>query len=212
MSLPELVIFKDRRQAALIDRNDDDLMTLACAGHRAAFATLVGRHSTRLVEFCIRMTGDRRTGEDVAQETWLQVWATRERYRPASKLEAFLFTIARNRCRNAQRARTRLRRVVADEPAIEAPVDTINAIASSSPMAASPPSAIDAILERERERRIHDAAEDLPPKLREAVLLRFVAGLDYPDISAAIGRNESTVRSRVFYGLKLMRERLEEAP
>jgi RNA polymerase sigma-70 factor (ECF subfamily) len=71
-------------------------------------------------------------------------------------------------------------------------------------------SSLDAMLARERAARVHAAALRLPPKLREAVLLRFVAGLDYRAISEAIGRNESTVRSRVFHGLRQLRDHLEE--
>jgi RNA polymerase sigma-70 factor (ECF subfamily) len=171
-------------------------MTLAAAGQREAFATLVGRHAPRLTEFCIRMTGDRRTGEDVAQDTWLAVWAARARYRADRQLAAFLYTIARNRCRNALRSRRRRDRVVSDDDATD--------------LARTDPSSLDALLERERIRRVHAAALALPDKLREAVLLRFVAGLDYSGLSAAVGRNESTVRSRVFHGLRLMRERLQE--
>jgi RNA polymerase sigma-70 factor, ECF subfamily len=194
--LGELIRFPDRAGAALEDRTDDELVLLAGAGRPDAFAVLVGRHSPRLVEFCIKMTGDRRAGEDAAQETWLQVWAARERYRASGKIEAFLFTIARNRCRNALRSRSRRHRVIADDNTADAPVA----------------GGLDQLIEREQERRVHAAAHALPEKLREAVLLRFVAGLDYPDISAAIGRNESTVRSRVFHGLRRMRELLEEAP
>lgn len=180
-----------------MERSDDDLMTLARGGHREAFAIVVGRHASKLTQFCVKMTGDRRTGEDVAQESWLAVWAARERYRPANQFEAFLFTIARNRCRNALRSRGRLRHIVADAPDAEAPDP-------------GPITAVDAMLAHEQSRRVHDAALELPPKLREAVLLRFVAGLDYPGMSAAIGRNESTVRSRVFHGLRQLRTLLEE--
>jgi RNA polymerase sigma-70 factor (ECF subfamily) len=190
------VIYLSDSDRALAERSDDDLMTLARGGHREAFATLVGRHAARLTEFAVKMTGDRRTGEDVAQESWLAVWAARDRYRPSSRFEAFLFTIARNRCRNALRSRRHRREVVVtDERDAELAVTA---------------TAVDAMLEREQQRRVHDAALELPEKLREAVLLRFVAGLDYPGISAAIGRNESTVRSRVFHGLRQLREILEE--
>jgi RNA polymerase sigma-70 factor (ECF subfamily) len=187
-----------RPEPGLTERSDDELMTLARAGHREAFAILVTRHGTRLTEFCAKMTGDRRTGEDVAQETWLQVWAARDRYRAANRLEAFVFTIARNRCRNALRSRWRGTRVIVAAEDKDAPV----ADASS----------LDAMLVRERDKRVHAAALELPPPLREAVLLRFVAGLDYPAISQAVGRNESTVRSRVFHGLRQLRRHLEESP
>jgi RNA polymerase sigma-70 factor, ECF subfamily len=176
---------------------DDQLMELARAGDRRAFAALVERHGTRLAEFCIKMVGDRRTGEDVAQETWLAVWATRARYRGRDRLVAFLFAIARNRCRNALRARRRFTRVI---------------VLDDADRDHGGPTSLDAMLDRERQRRVHAAAARLPAKLREALLLRFVAGLDYPQISDAVGRNESTVRSRVFHGLRKLRQLIEEAP
>jgi RNA polymerase sigma-70 factor (ECF subfamily) len=187
------------RKDPLPERSDHELMALAAAGQRDAFAVLVGRHGQRVCEFCVKMMGDRRAGEDVAQEAWLALWAARGRYRPSQRLEAFLFTIARNHCRNALRGRRRRDRVVTSEPAPE--------VARGDDA-----SLIDAILDQERQRRVHAAALALPAKLREAVLLRFVAGLDYPAISIAVGRNESTVRSRVFHGLRLLREHLEETP
>jgi RNA polymerase sigma-70 factor (ECF subfamily) len=142
------------------------------------------------------MTGDRRVGEDVAQETWLALWAARDRYKGSDRFDAFLFTIARNRARNALRSRRRGARVFASDDQGDAP--------------AREAGSLDAILDRERQQRVQVAAAQLPEKLREAVLLRFVAGLDYPAISVAVGRNESTVRSRVFHGLRQLREQLEE--
>lgn len=195
MPLSDVIPLDRSRPGGLDERSDDELMVLVCAGRREALAVLVAKYAARLTEFCVKMTGDRRAGEDVAQESWLQLWASRERYRPANKLEAFLFTIARNRCRNALRSRWRRTRVIVDADA-DAPL--------------TDGSSLDALLARERDARVHAAALELPAKLREAVLLRYVAGLDYPDISAAIGRNESTVRSRVFHGLRQLRERLEE--
>jgi RNA polymerase sigma-70 factor (ECF subfamily) len=41
--------------------------------------------------------------------------------------------------------------------------------------------------------------------MREAVLLRFEQGLEYPEIARIVGRPESTVRSRVFLAMKTLR-------
>jgi DNA-directed RNA polymerase specialized sigma24 family protein len=45
----------------------------------------------------------------------------------------------------------------------------------------------------------------LSPKLREAIALRFSAGLAYREIAEVIGGREETVRSRVFFGLTRLR-------
>lgn len=185
-------------QRALPERTDDELLRLARAGRSDAFEMLVTRHMPRLAGFCIKMLGDRRAGEDVAQETWLQVWTHRASYRPQGRFEAFLYTIARNRCRNAARSMRRRRRFRADsgghehEPADDAP------------------SNLDSLLADERRHQVLDAMQRLPQKLREALILRYSQELDYPQIAAIVGRGESTVRSRVHHGLRRLRQLLGE--
>ena len=81
----------------LADRSDDDLMLLASAGAREAFAALLDRHGARVLGFCVRMLGDPARAEDVAQETWLEGWARRRAYRPDGRLVCYLYSIARSR-------------------------------------------------------------------------------------------------------------------
>jgi len=185
----------------LTERDDDELLRLARAGRTDAFELLVARHMHKLSGFCIKMLGDRRAGEDVAQETWLQVWARRADYRAQGRFQAFLYTIARNRCRNALRSSRRRNRVQ-----VEATVEPPEAIDDR-------PSHLDSLLADERRRQVQDAMMELPSKLREAVLLRYAQQLDYPQIAAVVGRGESTVRSRVHHGLRRLRRLLgEEVP
>lgn len=201
--MPEdnVIAFPSERPAAgIADRDDDALMRLASAGTKTAFATLVGRHSARLTGFCIKMTSDRRAGEDVAQETWLQVWSSRKRYEPSGKFESFLYTIARNRCRNALRSVRRRGRVQSD---VELDTEAYSA---------DDPSHLDAILDNERRERVHQAMAKLAPKFREALLLRYSQDLDYAQIATIVGRSESTVRSRVHHGIKKLRATLGRSP
>ncbi len=185
-------------ERALPERSDDELLRLARAGRSDAFETLVARHMPRLTGFCIKMLGDRRAGEDVAQETWLQVWTHRAGYRPQGRFEAFLYTIARNRCRNAARSVRRRRRYRVDSE-----------ISEQDP-ADDAPSNLDSLLADERRRQVLDAMQTLSPKLREALILRYSQELDYPQIAAIVGRGESTVRSRVHHGLRRLRRLLGE--
>ena len=48
----------------------------------------------------------------------------------------------------------------------------------------------------------------LPPKLREAIWLRFAAELEYGEIAAIVDRSEEAVRTRVFNGLRRLRDLL----
>jgi RNA polymerase sigma-70 factor (ECF subfamily) len=172
-------------------------MVLARAGAREAFAALVARHMGRLSGFCARMTGDPGRAEELAQETWLQVWSARGSYRAEGKFTVFLYTAARNRCRNlACDSKRRVRWVVPDGgPGLAA--------------AAESPEQLDEILAQERRRTVNEALAALPEKLREALVLRFSQGLEYEDMALLLGTAESTLRSRVHHGLKRLRASLE---
>ncbi len=187
------------RRRSLADRKDDELMRLARAGEREAFAALVERHMDRLSDFCVKMICDRDTGRDLAQEVWVRIWSARERYTPDGRFESYLFAIARNLCRNAQRDRGRRGRVFV-EPEREADLDGARVMSADH---------VEELLSREQRSRVYDAVAALDPKFREAILLRFAAGLDYSQISQVIGRGESTIRSRVYHGLKKLRSDLQ---
>ena len=65
-------------------------------GDRAAFAELVGKYQQPLFNFVYRTLRDETESEDVAQNTFLQVWKSRARYERTAKFTTWLFTIARN--------------------------------------------------------------------------------------------------------------------
>lgn len=177
-------------------REDDELVLLAAAGSRPAFAALARRHTARLVSFCIRLVGDAGAGEELAQEVWLEIWKHRQDYRPGA-FRAFLYTIARNRGRNHLRGRRRWSRV-------EPEVTTLGELERS----ATDGEHLERLLQAERERRLTVALGKLSVDYREAVLLRFSEELDYDSIGAILRIPVSTARSRVFHALRQLRRLL----
>lgn len=186
-------IRRPRVDPPLDQLSDDELMRLASADLKEAMAELVRRYHGRVRSFCWKW--DSNKGDDLAQDVFLKLWQSRRRYLPSGKFEVFLFTIARNRCRNSRREWVRrIRRDLQDPAEVEI----------------TSPAQLQALLDEERSKRVNREIASLPVKLREAVLLRFGQGLPYPDISAIVDAPEATVRSRVFLGLKRLRENLKE--
>jgi RNA polymerase sigma-70 factor (ECF subfamily) len=149
----------------------------------------------RVVQTCSRFTGDREQACELAQGIWITIWQSRSRYRPGSEFLIWLITIARNRCRNELRRQ----RIVARHAS------------AASPLGSEPsPGQIDSVLIEERRRRVRDALSQLPVAMSEALLMRYGEELRYDEMSKVLGARESTLRSRVYHGVKLLKRQLEK--
>jgi RNA polymerase sigma-70 factor, ECF subfamily len=195
MAFPRLVRTADPPKDAFAERPDDELMTLARAGQRAAFAVLVERYAERVARLCFRFVNDVQLGRELAQDTWVLVWQGRETYRSDGGFVPWLITVARNHCRNEMRRRK------------------VAAAYARSPLAHESgdfEGQLDSLIIEERRRRVRGALQELSTPLREALLLRYAEELPYDQMTTAGGANESTLRSRVHHGLKALKQKLEK--
>lgn len=186
-----------KRAEDLDARSDDDLMLLSARGMTAAFELLVRRYARRVVHYCRKELGDPQLGEEIAQEIWLSVWDHRQDYRPEGKFIVWLFTLLRNRIRNARRDRARRPQPSDDAESVIAQTAEVS------------PTEMDRLIAAERRARLDRALAGIAGPLREAVLLRFADELPYEEIARVLETNESTVRSRVFHGVRELRRRLK---
>ena len=185
--------------AGLRTRSDDELMVHLRGGLTAALRILAERHTEKLLRFCTKFLGDMQSGQDVVQQTWIQVWVNRVRYDAQGRFIVFVYTIARNLCRNE------LRRRRGTGGAIACPSDVAEATDDE-------PSQLDELLVREQYRGLLDALSRVPEAQREALLLRFDQELSYQQMAAVLAESESTLRSRVYYGIAAMRAALTRYP
>jgi RNA polymerase sigma-70 factor (ECF subfamily) len=172
---------------------DDELLAIRCQlGEAAAFDDLIARWHGPLWVFVRRLTGDDDAAREILQDVWLRVIRGIPRLREGSKLRAWLFGIARrtlmDRLRD-QYARTRTRDsdVDVDEIPAEAAVDEIDDLDG---------------LER--------ALQRLPLLEREAVTLFYLEELSLNEIAETLTVPLGTVKSRLFRGRRLLRERMTE--
>jgi RNA polymerase sigma-70 factor (ECF subfamily) len=181
-----------RAASDLANRSDDELMTLAGTGMLAAFGELVRRYERPVRSLCRKMLGGDAPADDLAQDVFLEIWRTCARYEGRGQFRSFLFTTARNRCLNATRRRL--------------PTVPLETAAEAHAAIGAAPDQIEALLAAERQQRLDRFVERLSPKLREAVWLRFGAELEYGEIAAIVDRSTEAVRTRVFHGLRRLRD------
>lgn len=84
---------------------------------QASLNELFQRHHTKVAAWCFRLTGDRESAADLAQDVFLKVFRNLESFRGSSKFSTWLYSIARNHCFNELKARAS-RPQMADESAL----------------------------------------------------------------------------------------------
>lgn len=159
-------------------------------GDPQAFAALVRRWEGPIRRLCYQMTGDIHLAEDMAQETFAQLFRRRSQYRGDARFSTFLWRIAVNRCLNERRAIERRWEVSLDD-------ETEQAFAKVSAMRCprTPPNA--AVENAERDDAVRQALLRLPETHRVVVVLRHYENLKFREIADALDIPEGTVKSRM---------------
>lgn len=174
----------------------------------AAFPSLVESHQDRLYTIALRLLGDRRDAEEVAQDALVRAFRAMQGYPRerivALRLRPWLASIAINLARNKRRRQDERQPPSQLEPMLDAGFDVAGTDRRSSPATTAD--------RRETQRELAAALLMLTPAVRAAVVLRHVDGLTVAETAEALGRPEGTIKAQVFRGLRELRVALEPAP
>jgi RNA polymerase sigma-70 factor (ECF subfamily) len=183
---------------------DAALMLRVKRGDRAAFADLVGTYKQPLINFISRTLRDETEAEDLAQNVFLQVYKSRQRYERTAKFSTWLFTIARNLCLNEIRRRTRHPAESIEESHNENEdqpqrqyEDKKNFLPTEN------------ALHGELAQKIEEALAQLPENQRTAILLCRQDELSYEEIAEVLDCSLSATKSLIHRGRETLKEKLK---
>jgi len=185
------------------DARDRADMEKLQGGHEAALNELMTRHATPVYHFLFRLTGNEADAEDLAQETFVRVFKSRQRYRPAEKFSTWLFTIAANLARNQFRWRTRHPQLSLDAENSE----TEQSLGGTLPADAPAPN--QEMLARERAAAVRAAVRSLPEDLRAATVLCEWEERSLAEAAAILETTPKAVESRLYRARQILRQRLK---
>lgn len=171
------------------------------AGEDLALNGIMERWQRRVTGFLVRMTGNETIALDLAQETFVRVYLSRERFRPQGEFSTWLFAIAANLGRQHFRWQRRHPTVSFDDP---------NRDEGSlvKKLSAAAPDAVQTLVADERTMSIRDAVMALPTELREAVILSEYENLSHRQIAEIAGCTPKAVETRLYRARSILRERL----
>jgi RNA polymerase sigma-70 factor (ECF subfamily) len=184
---------------------DAQIMLRVKAGDDSAFEYLVQKYRRPMLSFMYRMAHNSAVAEDLAQEVFLRVYRSREKYEASAKFTTWLYRIASNLAVNHARD-TRHQRpentVSLDEPDQESGL-TMDLPDNSL-------SAEEAIVRRERLAAIRQRVEALPERQKMALIMHKYQQMDYRQIAEVLKLSESAIKSLLFRAYETLRVQLKE--
>jgi RNA polymerase sigma-70 factor (ECF subfamily) len=183
---------------------DAELMLRVKRGDREAFRELVEKYKQPVMNFVYRSLRDETEAEDLAQNVFLQVYKSRDRYERTAKFSTWLFTIARNLCLNEIRRRARHPAESLEEKHTEN--DELPARQYEDKSMTLPD---EGALQGELAVKIDEALSQLPENQRTAILLCRQEELSYEEIARVLGCSLSATKSLIHRGREVLKEKLK---
>jgi RNA polymerase sigma-70 factor (ECF subfamily) len=178
---------------------DEELVARSNGGDPDSFNELIKRWERPIYALAYRQIGREEDARDVCQETFLRAFRALKGFRGQAKFSSWLYRIAINLCRDWMR---RERRTPVMQPPED--VDLMDLAAARGPSE----SIEDRIGRNDLSRAVERAMAVLPEEQRAAIVLKEYHGLTFQEIADLVGCPLSTVKTRLYQGLTVLRREL----
>lgn len=204
-------------EAELSARPDKDLVSMTLAGKREAYRVLVERYQGRLLTTALDVVKTREDAEDVVQETFVKAFLSLSQFKGDSSFYTWLYRICFNMAIDIRRKASRrggthleyketrgVKRGVGEGSGVDSGP---SGVGQHHQRVEGPH---ESLARKELGRKIQEVLGELSEEHRAVIMLREIDGLDYDEISQALGVPKGTVMSRLFYARKALQKALEE--
>ncbi|MGE3620307.1 MAG: RNA polymerase sigma factor [Acidimicrobiia bacterium] len=176
-------------------RDVAELVAAAKDGDRRAFEDLVRATHAETYTLALRLTGNEEDARDVVQEAYLRAFKGLKRFRGDAQFSTWMYRITAN-CAATQLGRRARHR--------HDQLDDADPVVDERP-AHDPQAQVDL---GELRDRLTEALVDLPPRLRQVVVLRDIYDLPHEAIAAELGISESAAKVRLHRARKKLRDQV----
>ena len=180
---------------------DEELVARSIRGDNESFNELILRWERPIYALAYRTIGREEDARDVCQETFLRAFRALPAFRGQSKFSSWLYRIALNLCRDWMRRERRA-------PIVQLPedMDLLEMAAAAEPSE----SIEDLVARKDLTRAVERAMSVLPEEQRAAIVLKEYHGLTFQEIADLMGCPLSTVKTRLYQGLTVLRRELAQ--
>lgn len=178
---------------------DEELVARSIRGDRESFNELIVRWERPIYALAYRTIGREDDARDVCQETFLRAFRALPGFRGQAKFSSWLYRITLNLCRDWLRRQRRAPFVSVPED-----VDPVELAAAREPSEGID----DLVARRDLVRIVERVMTRLPEEQRTAIILKEYHGLTFQEIAELLGCPLSTVKTRLYQGLTVLRREL----
>jgi RNA polymerase sigma-70 factor (ECF subfamily) len=179
---------------------DEELVARSQGGDMESFNQLVMRWERPIYALAYRTIGREEDARDVCQETFLRAFRALKGFKGQAKFSSWLYRIALNLCRDWLRRERR-------QPVVQAPegVDLIEMASAATPTE----TVEDLVARQEISAAVARVMALLPEEQRTAIILKEYHGLTFQEIADMLDCPLSTVKTRLYQGLSVLRRQLD---
>ena len=182
--------------------SDEELVARSRGGDLDSFNQLVLRWERPIYALAYRVVGREDEARDIAQETFLRAFRALKGFKGQAKFSSWLYRITLNLCRDWMRRERRTPIALTPEG-----VDLVELAGEATPWE----SIEDLVSRKELGRAVAKAMSVLPEEQRTAIILKEYQGLTFQEIADLLECPLSTVKTRLYQGLTVLRRQLEQA-
>ncbi|ATF10796.1 RNA polymerase sigma factor SigW [Brevibacillus sp. HB1.2] len=170
-------------------------------GDREAFAELIEIYKDKIFQLAYRMVGNRQDAEDIAQETFLRVYANLHSYDDSYKFSTWIYRIATNLCIDRGRKKR-------PDFSLDEETEPGQGLDWYSRLSSNERTPEDKVVTQELQETVQDALSHLQPKYRSIMILRYIEDLSLQEISDIVKLPITTIKTRIHRGREALRSKL----
>ena len=186
------VLASKRMSGMVLEGSERELLEACRRGEPEAFRELFETYKNKVYSVALRFSGNPATAMDIAQDTFVKLFACIGDFRGDSAFETWVYRLVANRCLDQKRKYGRL------IPMAKELLATLRA----------PDNALTELIDAEKRGRVRSAVDRLRPDLRIVIALRYSQGMSYDQIGEVLGVSPGTVASRLFRAHKTLERSL----
>ena len=171
------------------------LAAKAKSGDRKAFEKIVRLMMGKIVALTYRMTGDRESAYDLAQDTFLAAWENLKSFRGEASFSSWLYRIASNKTLNYLKS-----------PSVKRIATNYNDEQDTDELISTAPNPEQVLDNKLLRNDILVFMGNLPPQQRAVFELRFYETMGFDEIAKQLGKAEGTVKTHYRQAVIKLRE------